>query len=420
MPPLDDNSSCQIDSLASISQAVLRFVNWLQLRVPNETSLFTSVPRRQLIDEMLEFVLAKHSATSLEHRLIALSAAAAQEVNGATSTEPWATNPFHCMGCAGQYQQLLNEIIDIAVTTKSSGSLTDELRTYDHSSLTRYIAHTKLTWPFSFVAIFDYLGERNTSPAGTVIRGLRADAKSYREHQFELQRADLINRVETSVENLARQVNEMSPEQLRSALETVFILGEEELRSYLSCARAFDDKTPTGNIFERLQTLCPSASPILPAALRLVDSTRNWPLISTLLTILRTDSYAYASLMAAALEQRKRGAVLEQINNGAPSPAGPASPTPEHHIERLRKHAEDNEARRLFLLKLDSLSPQERLRHIIEDDQWPLAAIPPKYADSDAALSLPLELRERLKARLSSAPRGAWAKLGSLLARAEI
>jgi hypothetical protein len=311
---------------------------------------------------------------------------------------------------------LINEVIELATYTNPSESLAIELATYDHFSFAKLKERYYLRWPFSVDSILDYLATKSSFPAGTIVHRLRTEHRAYRDEQLALWRADLIRRVETNVLDLAKRVDDMLPEQLSSALEATFITGQIEVNSYIG----WHGQTCTGNVFERLRSVYEPALPILPAALRQATSTKNWPLISTLLVILRGESHAYPELIVAALGCKKKGMVFELINRGAPPPPGPASPPPARHLERIRKHAEYNEALKRFRLELDAMNPQDRLRCIALDNQWPVAALPPHYADTKVALSLSDELLARLMTRLAHAPRGAWAKLRFQVAQAKL
>lgn len=413
MPRSEYRPTDRIESLDAVCVAATRLIDWFRSGPP-VPSLLSTVPREQLPANLLGLALGKTSAPELERALTTFSAS---HVRGLGNREfgRWPNKPFHCGGCAEPYQKIINEVIDLATSTNPSELLAAELSSYDHLTLAQVIERERLDWPFRVEFIFDYLATKHSSPVGTILHRLRAEHRAYREEQLAIWRADLVRRVETSVSDIAGRVNDMPPEQLRSALEATFVIGQLELNSYIS----WHGKPCTGNVFERLQSVYEPASTILPAALRLATSTRSWPLISTLLVILRSESHACPELMVAALECKKRGAVLELINRGAPPPPGPASTPPARHLERIRQHAEDNEALRRFRLELEAMNPQDRLRCIALDDQWPVAAFPTHYADTEAALTLPEMVLARLMTRLARVPRGAWAKLRSQVSQAK-
>ena len=403
MSPFYHRATDRIETLDTVYKAARRLVNWF--RHGSAPSALAAVQREQIPAQLLELAMGRISEAELDSALSTLAASADYRC-GDPESNFWPPEPCHCGGCASIYEKLISEVIDLAISTNPSESLVAELKTYDHLTLAEFKRKKSLGF-FSVDSIFRRLERRSSSAAYIILARLRAEHEEYME-EMSPRRADLKCRVETAVSELANRVNDMPAQELRLALESIFVTGEVEVNSYISR----HGQSIHGNIFDLLQSVYQPALQILPAALSLATSTKDWPLISTLLVILREESHAYPELMTAALQCKKSRAVLELINRGAQS-HGPPSPPPAKHLDRMRQHAEYNEALRRYCNELEAMNPQDRLRRIAEDDQWPLAALPPHYADTAEALQLPDILLERLMTRLERAPRGPWANLRS-------
>jgi hypothetical protein len=245
----------------------------------------------------------------------------------------------------------------------------------------------------------------------------RAAAICASQEQVSLQRrlterSNFIENFYAKVETLQQEIGKMSASELAKGILSTFFKKRYQIREHSD----FDRLADGYGIYYDLAEAHPPAVDLVQSAVLSNAESRDSELTATLLLLVWGRHPPWSALVDAGLAHPDMAATLEQSSPQAARWWRSVVRGQRHRV-RLVSHWEYNRRRTNYLKDLASRTGADRLRRIIEDDDWHLGALPPEYADTAALTGLSDAERAALKRRLMRAPSGPWSSLKKQLCR---